>query len=151
MTPPVPPARGAPAGEGRELPPCRGAIALCSLGLVGRITSDAPHEITYADGKTGVAWTGVQVTAATFVSPFTGETVRVRAGDPWSSRTPVVLGYGEDVVAGLHAAIRRRDVAAFRDFIASYANEWGDGEWGWETALLRRILAALPAPTPSGA
>ena len=71
--------------------PHKGCTARCSLGLLGRITSDAPQEVTYADGNKGLAWVGVQLEHKTFVSPFTGETITVEPGGPWSSRTPVVV------------------------------------------------------------
>jgi hypothetical protein len=76
-----------------NLVPRKGALALCRIGLLGVITSDAPVEVTYADGKKGLAWTGEQIAHRTFISPYTSQTITVKPGDPWSSRRPIVIGY----------------------------------------------------------
>ena len=56
----------------------KGAIAICSRGRKGLITSDGPVEVTYEDGSKGMAWTGVHLGPAVL-------------GQPWSSRNPTVL------------------------------------------------------------
>ncbi len=61
--------------------PHKGAIARCSLGAVGLITSREPQRIKYGDGKEGVAWTGIQLSEK--LSSI---------GSPWSSRNPKVIG-----------------------------------------------------------
>lgn len=57
--------------------PIKGDIAICSAGRVGLITSEEPVEITYPDGNTGVAWTGIHL------APYYGAM--------WSSREPEVI------------------------------------------------------------
>lgn len=59
--------------------PARGKVAKCSMGRLGLICSDEPQEITYPDGETGKAWTGVHLEPGW-------------EGKPWSSRKPLVLG-----------------------------------------------------------
>lgn len=71
-----------------NLMPRRGAIAYCSAGKLGLITCDEPLEVTYHDGNKGVAWIGIQLTKGII-------------GDPWSSRTPKVVGYIEDLIIPL--------------------------------------------------
>ncbi len=82
--------------------PRRGAIAFCSLGRLGLITVDAPQEIHYHDGNVGIAWTGVQLTDGTIsgVGKDKGKTIYQVIGDGWSSRTPIVVGYIEDLIPG---------------------------------------------------
>jgi len=65
--------------------PHYGAIAICSQGFVGRITSKTQMPVTYSDGSTGFAWTGVHLQYRS--QPITA----ILPGDPWSSRNPVVL------------------------------------------------------------
>lgn len=72
----------------KNLTPRKGAIAICSLGSIGLITSDEPQEVTYADGNKAVAWTGIHLTDK--IAPI---------GSPWSSREPRVwfyIGYAHD-------------------------------------------------------
>lgn len=64
------------------LPPKQGAVAICSAGSVGFITSEKPMEVSYPDGNKGIAWTGVHLTDK--LAPM---------GSPWSSRSPHVLFY----------------------------------------------------------
>jgi hypothetical protein len=52
-----------------------GALAICGIGYLGVITSDEPKTVTYKDGTSAEAWTGVQI----FPNP----------GAPWSSRNPI--------------------------------------------------------------
>lgn len=61
--------------------PRKGAIAVCSRGILGLITSEQPEEVEYPDGNKGVAWTGIQLDH--------------NPGAPWSSREPKVLYYEE--------------------------------------------------------
>ena len=68
--------------------PRKGAIAFCSIGKLGLITSDGPHEITYSDGNKGLSWTGIQLTNKHPDTPV---------GSPWASRTPHVVGYIDDI------------------------------------------------------
>lgn len=73
---------------------------MCSLGRLGLITCDEPQEITYHDGNKGVAWTGIQLTEGE-VNGRGGDEGKVfhqKIGDPWSSRTPVVVGYIDQLV-----------------------------------------------------
>ena len=81
--------------------PRKGAIAFCSIGKLGLITSDGPVSVTYPDGNTGLAWTGIQLTdsdggngppvGATTWTPWPS-----KVGDPWSSRSPRVVAYIDD-------------------------------------------------------
>jgi hypothetical protein len=66
--------------------PRRGALAFCSRGALGIITSDGPMPVKYPDGSTGIAWVG---------NHLTNEAGRL--GAPWSSRRPHVIGYIEQV------------------------------------------------------
>ena len=82
--------------------PRRGALALCSMGKLGLITSDAPEPVTYPDGNTGEAWLGIQLSDS---DDATREEYRRRFGSsdpehpanfiggPWVSRNPLVVGY----------------------------------------------------------
>lgn len=73
--------------------PRKGAIAVCSIGALGLITSDAAVEITYPDNTKAAAWTGIHLTNR-----------RAPLGSPWASREPIVLGYIEDITLGATAA-----------------------------------------------
>jgi hypothetical protein len=69
------------------------ALAYCSGGLLGLITSDAPKSITYNDGNKGMAWTGLQVCGG-WIAGRGGDVGKkfFRApGMPWSSRTPRII------------------------------------------------------------
>ena len=57
-----------------------GDIARCSQGHLGLITSLQPQEITYPDGTTGMAWTGIHL-----------EKSVEEIGADWSSRQPQVV------------------------------------------------------------
>jgi len=70
----------------QEMPCRKGAIAICSLGAIGLVTSDKPETVTYNDGNTGEAWLGVHLTDKV-----------ASVGSPWSSRTPKVIGYAEQL------------------------------------------------------
>lgn len=80
--------------------PRRGAIALCSLGRLGLITCDEPQEIHYQDGNVGMAWTGIQLTEGDITGVGKDKTAVVHqvVGDAWSSRTPVVVGYMDELL-----------------------------------------------------
>jgi hypothetical protein len=79
-------------------PPRKYAIAACSSGFIGLILSDGVEPILYEDGNQGMAWTGIHLTHATRKVRFGGteHEKTVRPGDPWSSRTPLVLNYIEE-------------------------------------------------------
>lgn len=70
-----------------EPQPRRGALAICSRGCLGLITSQSPERIDYPDGGEGIAWTGVHLL------PCAWEGGPPNAGAPWSSRTPRVVGH----------------------------------------------------------
>jgi hypothetical protein len=73
--------------EGEIMKPQRGAVAVCGLNHgAGLITSEQPEEVTYPDGNKGVAWTGI------WIDPIE------KAGDPWSSRNPKVIGFMGDML-----------------------------------------------------
>jgi hypothetical protein len=55
-----------------------GDIALCGHGMPGVILNAERQEVTYRDGKS-LAWAGVHL------SP-------TKAGQPWSSRNPCIIG-----------------------------------------------------------
>lgn len=79
--------------------PKRGSIAVCSSGFVGLITNDNRQEITYKDGSTSFAYVGIQLFNDTNPvemrdkngKPRVG-VVRTKAGKPWSSRSPRIIG-----------------------------------------------------------
>lgn len=75
--------------------PKRFAIARCSLGIYGIITCDDPQPVTYADGNTGVAWTGIVVrdTIVQGIGGHAGKTIKVKEGNKWCSKRPVVISY----------------------------------------------------------
>ena len=58
-------------------PPRKHALAYCSKGHLGVITSEGPESVEYPDGTKGMAWTGYHLPD----------------GRPWSSRNPRVVGY----------------------------------------------------------
>ena len=62
--------------------PSNGAIAICSAGCLGLITSDCPVEVTYSDGNKATAWTGIHLTSKSSA-----------VGNPWSSKNPTVVGH----------------------------------------------------------
>jgi len=71
--------------------PKKGDLAVCSRGYLGLITSEGPEEVSYPDGTRGQAWTGIHLTW------YRGlEYQHTNPGDPWSSRTPTVVGYIND-------------------------------------------------------
>jgi len=56
----------------------KGDMAMCSQKQVGLVLSDKPEKVTYNDGTTGIAWTGIHLSKEKF-------------GEPWSSRNPVFV------------------------------------------------------------
>lgn len=71
--------------------PSKRAIARCSLGCLGLITSEEAVEVTYGDGNKGLAWTGIHLEDSGPIHPFS-----FKIGDPWSSRNPTVVGHLDD-------------------------------------------------------
>jgi hypothetical protein len=77
------------------------------MGKLGLITSHGPVEVTYPDGSTGRAHTGIQLTDAT---PFDHAEYKRRfghfdpthpanfVGGPWTSREPEVIGSLKDIL-----------------------------------------------------
>jgi hypothetical protein len=61
--------------------PEAGDLALCSRGFLGLITQAKPEEFEYPDGTTGRAYVGVHLE----------ERDGKLLGDPWSSRSPIVV------------------------------------------------------------
>jgi len=59
--------------------PGRGAVAVCSQGIVGMIENDKPQRVHYPDGNTGKAWVGRAIWPPGVF------------GEKWSSRNPRVL------------------------------------------------------------
>lgn len=80
--------------------PRRGAVARCSLGRLGVITSDSMVEVTYGDGKKGFSWVGIQLTDGEVngVGGHEGRIIKQKVGDVWMSRTPNVICYVDDIV-----------------------------------------------------
>jgi hypothetical protein len=73
--------------------PCKYAIAKCSLGVYGVITVDEPQAVTYADGNTGVAWTGfvIRDTKILGIGGHSGKVIDVKYGNTWSSKKPEII------------------------------------------------------------
>ena len=61
------------------------AIAKCSLGVLGIITSSKMEEVTYSDGNKGVAWTGfvVEPTQIEGIKGDAGKIIDVKVGNLW--------------------------------------------------------------------
>jgi hypothetical protein len=72
--------------------PRKGAIAVCSVGMIGFITSDTTVRVEYRDRVVGMAWTGQQIGARKEDGAVTMDP-SITAGGPWSSRNPRVIGY----------------------------------------------------------
>jgi len=69
--------------------PKKGAIAKCGWGTIGVIASDGLVEVTYPDGKKGMAWTGFHLQEHVIKDHM------IHIGDPWSSKNPEVLFFLE--------------------------------------------------------
>lgn len=71
----------------------KGKIALCSLGCLGLITNDEKQPVSYTtlvDGAlSGEAYVGIHLQ----------DTAHAKAGDPWSSRNPYVVGDAASLTA----------------------------------------------------
>jgi hypothetical protein len=60
----------------------KGKLAICSLGYLGLITEDEPRPVKFLDGTDGTSYVGIHLTSDHLV----------KAGQPWSSRNPNVIG-----------------------------------------------------------
>lgn len=89
--------------------PKRGAIARCSLGMLGLILSSELQEVAYPDGSRSLAWTGIQL--------LDDSEKGTRLGGLWSSRNPTVLCQMEDMDVFLDrvVAARRRELMMTAD------------------------------------
>lgn len=69
------------------------AVAKCSLGVKGIITSTKMEEVTYSDGNKGIAWTGFVVEPITIegIKGDAGKIIDVRVGNLWCSKRPEVI------------------------------------------------------------
>ena len=69
------------------------AVAKCSLGVLGIITSTEMEEVTYSDGNKGVAWTGfvVEPTQIEGIKGNAGKIIDVKVGNLWCSKRPEVV------------------------------------------------------------
>jgi len=56
----------------------QGWVAMCSRGYPGLILGNTRQSVTYPDGNTGTAWTGIHLDPDIF-------------GQPWSSRNPKLM------------------------------------------------------------
>lgn len=77
----------------------RFAIALCSRGVWGVITSESPKEIEFKDGSKSLCHTGFAC-RGTVIAGWgvnEGKTIIKRQGDSWASRAPHVIGYLEGI------------------------------------------------------
>lgn len=91
------------------------ALAYCTSGLLGLITSDAPNSVTYNDGAKGTAWTGLQVTGG-WIAGRGGDTGTKKfctPGMPWSSRTPRII-----------ARLNAEEGGALEEHLRCLASEW---------------------------
>lgn len=61
----------------------KGVVARGDQGCPGLILSEQPVEVVYSDGKKGMAWTGIHISES-------------RMGEPWSSRSPQLIGKFQD-------------------------------------------------------
>jgi hypothetical protein len=73
--------------------PCKGAIAFCSVGRLGLITSDEPEVFTFFDGTTDKVWKGIQLTEG---MGGKNKDYPQKPGDLWCSRNPIVVGHIKD-------------------------------------------------------
>lgn len=60
----------------------KGKLALCGRGNLGIITNDEKRSVTYADQHVEMAYVGLHLT----------DGPGHKIGDPWSSRSPMVVG-----------------------------------------------------------
>lgn len=71
------------AGQFPGRAPSVGDLALCGAGSLGVITKAEKVRVTYPDGTTALAWTGIHLS---------GALKGTKPGDPWSSRNPCIVG-----------------------------------------------------------
>lgn len=92
----------APDFPGR--PPRVGDIALCGNGEPGVILNADKAGVTYPDGNKALAWVGVHLSPS-------------KAGQPWSSRNPCILGEVGDLMSGetIEAFVIRRKPAGWAE------------------------------------
>lgn len=71
------------------------AIALCSVGVWGIITSEKPEELTFKDGSKSVCHTGFTCrdTVVAGFGMYEGKTFIKKKGDSWASKKPQVVAY----------------------------------------------------------
>ena len=105
-----------------EMEPRRGAIAMCSRGYIGLITSAEPQEITYPDGNKGKAWLGIQLTNKPPISANWDKPHGV--GTPWSSRTPFVMGYIDERGVDLNVACNQHDPCIWEQRQSLWKKPW---------------------------
>ena len=70
--------------------PCKGAIAFCSVGRLGLITSEKPEPFTFSNGDTVVTWQGIQLTEGLGGK---NKDYPQKVGDFWCSQNPKVVGH----------------------------------------------------------
>lgn len=63
----------------------QGALAVCSQGILGLITSDGLQDVTYPDGTKGLAYTGIKLSG-------------LNVGEPWCSREPTVVAWVDELL-----------------------------------------------------
>ena len=82
--------------------PRKGSIAICSLGMLGLITSDGLEEITYSDGNTGLAFIGIHLNMQNL-------------GNKWSSRNPVIIGHVQELEDWMNISLRLEKVKIIKE------------------------------------
>lgn len=82
-----------------SLPVKKYALALCSKNVWGVVMSDAPKEITFADGTSSTCHTGFACRGTVIAGwgAQEGTTVIKKEGDLWASRNPHVVAYLGDL------------------------------------------------------
>lgn len=73
----------------------RGAVAKCSVGRIGLITSDQPEKMVFFNGDEAMVWKGVQLTNGLGGK---NKDYPQKVGDFWCSKNPEVLFYIEDML-----------------------------------------------------
>lgn len=71
-----------------------GDVCLCSRGRLGMITRNWKIPVTYSDGSSEMAWTGIHLE----------QTDDAEIGDAWSSRNPTLVTKASELrgMLGLH-------------------------------------------------
>lgn len=69
-------------------------IALCSVNVLGVITSNEKTKVCYPDGNTGYAYTGycIHTTLIKGIKKDEGKLISIPQGNSWCSKSPVILG-----------------------------------------------------------